>query len=84
VIDQLKLPRTVPGLGENLLTVARPASWTARLRCQLCGCEVGSRVVASVPGGYKDTMDQLTFQFWLAHFQTEHPEKLPKEIREEL
>ena len=83
MIDQLKLPRTVLDLGDNLETVLW-RGYVARVKCRLCGCEVGSRVVASVPGGYKDTMDQLTFQFWLAHFQAEHPEKLPKEIREEL
>ena len=76
-IDQLKLPRCVPGLDDNLLTVTRPAANVARVRCVICGCEVGCRVVASTVGGEPNTMDYFSFQFWLAHFASQHPEKLP-------
>jgi len=82
-IDQLKLPRCVPGLGENLATVARPASWSARIRCQICGEEQGCRVVSERRGNPPDTMDSFSFHFWLAHFQSQHPELLPPEIRGE-
>jgi len=83
-IDQLKLPRTVPGLGDNLLTVTRPAANVARVRCVICGCEVGCRVVASVKGGNRDTMSLTDFAFWLAHFQSRHPGVLPPEVEAEL
>ena len=82
-IDQLKLPRTVPGLGENLLTVARPFSWLARVRCQICGEEQGCRVLSERTGNPPDTMDGLSFHFWLAHFQRHHPDLLPAGIRAE-
>jgi len=29
-------------------------------------------------------MDGLSFHFWLAHFQSQHPDLLPPEIRAEL
>lgn|GEM_PF-4992914 len=83
-IDQLKLPRTVPGLGDNLLIIARPAAWSARVRCQVCGEGQGCRVVAAVRGNPPDTMDGFSFHFWLAHFQSQHPDLLPPEIRAEL
>jgi len=76
-IDQLKLPRCVPGLGDNLLTVTRPAANVARVRCVICGCEVGCLVVPSIADGDRDMMSPLDFQFWLAHFASQHPEKLP-------
>lgn len=85
MIDQLKLPRTVPGLGDNLLTVAWVKSVNvARVRCQLCDAEVGCRVVAETEDGNFTTMDQFSFQFWLAHFQGQHPGVLPTEVEAEL
>lgn len=83
-LDQLRLPRAVPGLGDNLLTVSRPAEWDARVRCKVCGEEQGCRVVTSFVGGSRDTMDQFSFQYWLAHFQVHHPDLLPPEVRAEL
>ena len=83
-IDQLKLPRAVPGLGDNLLTFARPSSWLARVRCKVCGLELGCRAVPSTRNGAPDTMDGLSFHFWLAHFQNQHADLLPPEIRAEL
>ena len=83
-IDQLKLPRAVPGLGDNLLIIARPAAWSARVRCQVCGEEQGCRVVPGIRGNPPDTMDGFSFHFWLAHFQSQHADLLPPEIREEL
>ena len=82
-VDQLKLPRCVPGLGDNLLTVARPASWLARVRCRICGEEQGCRVVSGIRGNPPDTTDGFSFHFWLAHFQSQHPELLPPEVRAE-
>ena len=70
--DQLKLPRIIPGLGENLDTILW-RGYVARVRCQLCGCEVGARVVASIQGGSPDTMSMTDLSFWLAHFASQHP-----------
>ena len=91
-IDQLKMPRTIPGLGDNLLTVSPILAGVARVRCQVCGVDehgadrtaVGCRVVAGTVGGNLDTIAQFDFQFWLTHFAINHPEKLPKEIMEEM
>ena len=84
MIDQLKMPRTIAGLGDNLLTVARPMSWGARVQCKVCGLEVGCRVVAERVGGERNMMDQFSFMFWLAHFLSQHPDLLPAEVRAEL
>ena len=77
-IDQLKLPRTVPGLGENLLTVSRPAAGVARVRCQLCGCEVGCRVIQPRTGG--PMMSETDVTFWLSHMTGQHPEVFPADV----
>ena len=92
MIDKLLLPRTIAGLGDNLLTIARPASGIARVRCmvkvnddgEVCGLEVGCRVVAERVGGERNTMDGVSFQFWLAHFLSQHPDLLPAKVRAEL
>ena len=82
-IDQVKLPRAVVGLGENLDTVRWHGESACDVRCRVCGIVVGCLVPCQRPGVERKMMSLTDYHFWLHHFQAMHPELLPAEVRKE-